>query len=85
MYGYGDRLLREKKLDSAKQIFEKMTMEHADTWQNWYGLARAQMALGGRAAAKAGLEAALSRARHSGRQAGIRRMLDRLAAGQTIG
>ena len=85
MYGYGDRLLREKKLAEARAVFRKMTAEHPEVFLNWYGLARVQVAEGDRAGAKATLEQALPHAQQSGQKATIQRLLDRLAAGQGIG
>jgi Tfp pilus assembly protein PilF len=85
MYGYGDRLLREAQLAEAKRIFSRMTAEHPGVWQNWYGLAKAQVAEGDRAAAKKSLEDGLSKAVQPGAKANLRHLLERLAAGQTIG
>jgi hypothetical protein len=85
MFGYGDRLLRETRLAEAKRIFSRMTVEHPDVWQNWYGLAKVQVAEGDRAAAKKSLEDGLSQAPQPGAKANLRHLLERLAAGQTIG
>jgi tetratricopeptide (TPR) repeat protein len=85
MYGYGDRLLREKKLADARAVFTRMTADHPDVFLNWYGLARVQVAEGDRAGAKATLERALPNVRQAGQKATIQRLLDRLAAGQGIG
>ena len=85
LYGYGERLLREKKLQQASDFFTKATNDHPSEWLNWYGLARVQVALGDRAAAKMSLEKALAAASRPDQKAGMRRMLERLAAGQGIG
>jgi hypothetical protein len=82
MYVYGDRLLREKKLTDAKQIFKKMTVDHPDVWLNWYGLARVEVAEGDSNAAKATLAQALTRAKQPGQKATVQRMIDRLASGR---
>jgi tetratricopeptide (TPR) repeat protein len=85
MFGYGDRLLREKKMSDARTVFGRMTREHPEEWRNWYGLARVQVAEGDRAGAKKSLEEALAHAGQPGQKAGIRRLLERLAAGLDIG
>lgn len=74
MYRYGDRLLREKKLDQSRQVFAKQTVEHPAAWRGWYGLARVQAAQGDRASAKKSLEEALSRASQPAQKAGIQRL-----------
>jgi hypothetical protein len=85
MYGYGDRLIREKKLPDAKAFFDKLTKEHPEAWVNWYGLARVQVALGDRDGAKRTLEASQPYATTLQQNAGLKRILERLAAGQGIG
>jgi hypothetical protein len=85
MYGYGDRLIREKRLGDAKTLFERLTREHPDAWVNWYGLARVQVALGDREGAKRTLEASQPHAATPQQKAGLKRILERLAAGQGIG
>ena len=85
LYGYGDRLLRETKLDEAKVLFLRVTKDHPDAWITWYGLARVQIALGDRAAARKSLEEALVQAKQPAQKASVQRLLERLAAGQAIG
>jgi predicted Zn-dependent protease len=85
---YGNRLLREKKVKEAEVLFTSVTEKHPTAWQPWYGLARVQAARGDRAAAERSLNEALKRATAAGHKQGIgglRRMLERLAAGQSIG
>jgi hypothetical protein len=85
---YGNRLLREKKVKEAQVFFTSVTQKHPDAWMPWYGLARVQVVLGDRAAAERSLREALKRATAAGHKqgiAGMRRMLERLAAGQGIG
>jgi hypothetical protein len=84
-YGYGERLIREKQLAQAHAFFRDVTAASPDVWLNWYGLARVQARQGDRAAAKASLEKALDTAKLPAQKAGLRRMLERLAAGQDIG
>jgi hypothetical protein len=85
LYGYGERLLREKRLEQARDFFSKATNDHPSEWLNWFGLARVQVALGDRAGAKVSLEKALAVAPRPDQKGGLRRMLERLAAGQGIG
>jgi tetratricopeptide (TPR) repeat protein len=85
LYEYGARLLREKRVSDAKQHFTRMTTEHPDGWLNWVGLARAQAADGDSASAKKSLEQALDRVQPAAQKDGVRRLLERLAAGQKIG
>lgn len=85
LFSYGELMRREKKLDAAKQFFTKQTAEHPDRWMNWLGLARVQVDLGDRAAAKTSLDKALEAATEPAQKANVRRLLDRLAAGQKIG
>jgi hypothetical protein len=88
MYAYGDRLIREKKYKDAEDVFTSVTKKHPDAWLPWYGLARVQVANGDRVAAERSLQEALKRATAAGNKqgiAGMRRMLERLAAGQGIG
>jgi TolA-binding protein len=85
MYGYGDRLIREKKLPQARELFERLTREHPKAWVNWYGLARVQVALGNREAARRTLEASQPYATTRQQQGALKRLLERLAAGQDIG
>jgi predicted Zn-dependent protease len=88
MYAYGDRLLREKKIADAEGVFSSVTQKHPGSWLPWYGLARVQVAKGDRAAAERSLQSALKAATASGAKqgiAGMKRMLERLAAGQGIG
>ena len=66
-------------------MFTRLTSEHPEEWLGWYGLARVQVLQEDRVGAKSSLEQALSRAAQPGQKGGIRRMLERLAAGQTIG
>jgi hypothetical protein len=84
MYLYGDRLLREKKLDAAEKVLRGVTRDHPEAWLPWYGLAKVQVARGDRAAAEKSLREALSRASARAKP-GVQRMLERLAAGQSIG
>jgi tetratricopeptide (TPR) repeat protein len=85
LFGYGDRLVREKHLEEAKTFFSKITREHPEAWMNWYGLAKAQSALGDRDGAKKTLETSEKYARTPQYQAALKRLLARLAAGQGIG
>lgn len=84
LYSYGDRLIREKRLDDARTFFTKATTEHPDAWMEWLGLARAQAAQGDRASAKASLEQAMQRAPGPPQKRGMQRRLDKLQAGQSI-
>ncbi|HJQ37426.1 MAG TPA: DUF2911 domain-containing protein [Thermoanaerobaculia bacterium] len=83
-YGYGERLIREKRLEEAKAMFIAQAKAHPDVWLNWYGLARVQVALGDRAAAKTSLETALAHTNKPPAQRNVRYLLDRLAAGHAI-
>ena len=83
-YGYGERLIREKRFDEAATLFTAQSKAHPELFLNWYGLARVQMARGDRAAAKTSLETAMKHATKPGPQRTIQHFLDRLNAGQAI-
>ena len=83
-YGYGERLIREKRLDEAKALFTAQAKAHPEVWLNWYGLARVQVAQGDRAAAKTSLETALTHTDKPPAQRNVRYLLNRLAAGHAI-
>jgi hypothetical protein len=82
---YGERLLREKKLDEAEKTFTEITTKHPSVWRAWYGLAKVQVVRGDRKAAESSLQRALAVASSQGERAGLKRLLERLAAGQGIG
>jgi hypothetical protein len=84
LYGLGDRLLREKKTDDAYKLFTTVTRDHPDVWLPWYGLARVQVARGEKAAARKSLEQAVAAAPRPAQKNGMRRMIERLDAGQAI-
>lgn len=85
IYMYGERLMRDKRLDEAKTVFTNVIRDHPEAWINWYGLARVQDAMGDRAAAKKTLEDSAKYAVKPEHKSGVKRMLERLAAGQKIG
>jgi hypothetical protein len=85
MFSYGERLMREKGAATARTFFATVTTEHPEAWINWYGLAKAQSALGDRDGAKKTLEASAKYAVLPNHKAALKRLLDRLAAGQGIG
>ena len=84
LFSYGDRLLREKGAAEARTFFTRLTGEHPEAWINWYGLAKAQSALGDRTAAKKTLEDSARYAVQPQHKAAVKRLLERLAAGQGI-
>jgi predicted Zn-dependent protease len=79
------RLLREHGAAEARTFFTRLTSEHPEAWINWYGLAKAQSALGDRTAAKKTLEDSARYAVQPQHKAAVKRLLERLAAGQGIG
>lgn len=85
LFSYGERLMREKGAGEARTFFSKVTTEHPEAWINWYGLAKAQSALGDRDGAKKTLESSAKYAVQPQHKAAVKRLLERLAAGQGIG
>jgi len=85
LFAYGDRLVREKRLEDARTFFTNVTRDHPEAWINWYGLAKAQSALGDREAARKTLEQSEKYAVSPQYKAALKRLLERLSAGQGIG
>jgi len=85
LFSYGERLMREKGAGAARTFFSQVTADHPEAWINWYGLAKAQSALGDRDGAKKTLESSAKYAVQPQHKAAVKRLLERLAAGQGIG
>jgi hypothetical protein len=83
-YMLGDRLLREGKLDEAERIFTEVSKANPEAFMHFYGLARIHVKRGNREAARKSLEAAMANAPTPQTKAAMKRMLERLALGQTI-
>src|SRR4029079_18834386 len=82
LFSYGERQLREKGAAEARTFFTRLTGEHPEAWINSYVLAMGQSARGERTAAKKTLEDAARYAVQPQHKAAVKRLLERLAAGQ---
>jgi hypothetical protein len=83
-YMLGDRLLREGKLDEAERVFTEVSKANPEAFMHFYGLARLHVKRGNREAARKCLEQAMEHAPTPQNKAAMKRMLERLANGQTI-
>jgi hypothetical protein len=83
-YMYGDRLLRAGKLDEAERVFTEVSRATPHAFMHFYGLARIHVRRGDRDAARKSLEQAMANAPTPQAKASMKRMLERLASGQTI-
>jgi hypothetical protein len=83
-YMLGDRLLREGKLDEAERVFTEVSKINPEAFMHFYGLARIHVQRGNRDAARKSLEQAMEHAPTAQNKAVMKRMLERLALGQTI-
>ena len=83
-YMLGDRLLREGKLDEAERVFTEVSTTNPEAFMHFYGLARIHVKRGNREAARRSLEQAMEHAPTPQNKAVMKRMLERLALGQTI-
>jgi tetratricopeptide (TPR) repeat protein len=83
-YMLGDRLLREGKLDDAERVFTEVSKANPEAFMHFYGLARIHVKRGNKEAARKSLEQAMEHAPTPQNKAAMKRMLERLANGQTI-
>ena len=83
-YMLGDRFLREGKLDEAEGVFTEVAKAHPEAFMHFYGLARVHVKRGNREAARRSLEQAMEHAPTPQHKSAMKRLLERLANGQTI-